>query len=370
MDPLSYIARSEQELVELTSELVAVATENPPGAEYRRCSALLGEMLAARGLPVEELGGAGCLRSFVGEGRRTLYFHGHYDVVPAQRMEQFLPEVREGALHGRGSADMKGGVAAMIVAAAAIQQARTSLDGRIGLVFVPDEETGGAGGSGWLAGRGLLGEGGIGMLSPEPTGGVVWNSHKGALSVRVTVHGKSAHVGLRHEGVNAFERMLDVAQALRRYDPELRLGGQASSGSNFNVVPERCSFTIDRRFDPEDGLEDAKSRLFAFFEDMRRNGIPLDVEVLQQAQAAGVPADTNLGTALSRAVEAVEGRPPRFGPCPGLLEIRFYARAGIPAYCYGPGRLELSHGPDERVEIDSLRRCAEVYTRVALDLLG
>ena len=154
------------------------------------------------------------VRSFVGTGP-TLWFHGHYDVVPAQHAGQFAPEVRDGMLFGRGSADMKGGLAAMILAAQAIRERGVALGGRLGLVFVPDEETGGAGGSAALARAGLLGEDGIGMLSPEPTGGIAWNACRGAISLRVTVHGRSAHVGLSHSGVNAFTHMLDVASALR-----------------------------------------------------------------------------------------------------------------------------------------------------------
>lgn len=382
------IAAAEPELVELTGALVRIPTENPPGAEYDRCREAIAELLESRGFEVEDLGGAGCLRSFVGTGKRTLYFHGHYDVVPAERREQFRPEVCNGAVYGRGSADMKGGLAAMIVAAAALREAGLTDDGRVGLVFVPDEETGGAGGSAWLAGRGLLGEDAVGMLSPEPTGGVVWNASRGALSLRVTVHGKGAHVGLSHEGENAFERMLVVAERLRELGRELAervtglaleppaarrsillLGGEASAGRNFNVVPDRCSFTIDRRFNPEEDLEEERGRLLGVFDELRAEGIDLDVEVIQEARAAGVPANTEVAVALARAVEAVEGRAPRFELCPGLLEIRFYAQAGVPAYCYGPGRLDLAHGPDEHVDIDALRRCAEVYARTALDVL-
>ena len=382
-------------LVEATRRLVEIPTENPPGRAYPECVAALTEILREAGLPAEVVGLAApdgtpraAVVSSVGSGP-TLWFHGHYDVVPAQHEGQFSAELRDGALAGRGSADMKGGLAAMILAARAVRDSQAALSGRLGLVFVPDEETGGAGGSAALRRSELLGKDGIGMLSPEPTGPVAWNACRGAISLRVTVRGRSAHVGLSHTAVNAFTHMLDVAGALRELaddvgerqtayaiepDPArgsiLLLGGQAESGANFNVVPERCSFTVDRRINPEEDLAEERDRLLRLFDRLRGDGHHIEVDVLQEEPAAGVPADTELGRALSAAVRSVEGRELSFELCPGLLEIRFYAGLGVPAYCYGPGRLDLAHGPDEQVEVDALERCAEVYALAALDILS
>jgi len=101
---------------------------------------------------------------------------------------------------------MKSGLASMLYAAAALKRLRVPLNGHVALVFVPDEETGGQRGSGFLAAAGRLGANGIGMLTPEPTSGVVWNANRGALTVRVTVQGREAHIGLLHQGRNAFEK--------------------------------------------------------------------------------------------------------------------------------------------------------------------
>jgi succinyl-diaminopimelate desuccinylase len=328
------------------------------------------------------------VRSFLGSGP-TLWFHGHYDVVPAQHGGQFSSELHDGVLAGRGSADMKGGLAAMIVAARAIRASGAPLRGRLGLVFVPDEETGGAGGTAALRRAGLLGEDGIGMLSPEPTGGVAWNACRGAISLRVTVTGRSAHVGLSHAGLNAFTRMLDVAGAMRDLAAEvggrrtayaiepdaarssiLLLGGQSESGANFNVVPGRCSFTVDRRINPEEDLAEERDRMLDLLDRLRGDGDDIEVEILQEEPGAGVSAETDVGRALAAAVAQVENADLRFELCPGLLEIRFYAGLGIPAYCYGPGSLDVAHGPEEHVDVDALSRCAEVYALAALDVLG
>ena len=374
-DVLARIAAAEPELVEISRRLIAIESENPPGRAYPACASALCDLLSERGFAPERLGSAEApsIRAFHGGDGAALYFHGHYDVVPASDRGQFAPELRDGRLYGRGSADMKGALAALIVAASAIREAGAELDGRIGLLFVPDEETGGARGSATLAEQGLLGEGALGMLSPEPTGGIVWNANRGALTMRVTVHGKPAHVGLSYAGVNAFDGMLTVAERLRglaaevaarltdyAIQPEearrsiLLLGGQSGSGDNFNVVPGSCWFTLDRRFNPEEDLAEEKARLLGILDELRSQGIELEYEILQEARAAGVAADTELGSALTAAVVEVEGAAPRFELCPGLLELRFYAAAGVPSYCYGPGRLEVSHAP---TSTSRSRRC-------------
>jgi acetylornithine deacetylase/succinyl-diaminopimelate desuccinylase-like protein len=96
----------------------------------------------------------------------------------------------------------------------------------------------------------------------------------------------------------------------------------------------------------------------------------IDVEVLQEGSSSGASEATPLARALRDQVRAVTGRAPRFELCPGLLEIRFYARQGIPAYAYGPGPLTVAHGPREFVHIDRLVECAAIYARTAATVLA
>lgn len=385
---LQTVAGYRDAMVDLTRELVAIPSENPPGNRYRDAIELLCARLFELGFTDTRVEGD-CVLSFSGAGDRAIYFSGHYDVVPAQSPAQFEPAVKGANLFGRGSSDMKSGLAAMIYAARALQDCRARLNGRIGLVFVPDEETAGPRGSRYLVERGLLGQNGIGMLTPEPTGGVVWNANRGAITLRVTVKGKSAHVGRQYEGVNAFDQMLEVARALTALKSEveqrttafhiapdavrrsiLMLGGRMEGGTNFNVVPDRCSFTVDRRINPEEDFDQEKQRLFAVLERVRAGGIDLEVETLQQGRSCGVSENDAIGQALARSIANVTGRAAQFEMCPGLLEIRFYAERGIPAFAYGPGLLTVSHGPNEFVPIDRIVQCAQVYALTAADLLG
>jgi acetylornithine deacetylase/succinyl-diaminopimelate desuccinylase family protein len=382
---LEALARDRDEMVELTRDLVAIPTENPPGMSYHDAIELLTSRLRALGFDDTRVEGE-CVLSFVGSGTRTLYFSGHYDVVPAQRRDQFTPTLHGKTIVGRGSSDMKSGLAAMIYTARALRDLGGLNDGRIGLVFVPDEETAGPRGSRDLASRGILGAGAIGMLTPEPTGGVVWNANRGAITLRITTRGKTAHVGRQHEGVNAFEGMLAVAQALVELKHEveshttayhiapdvarrsiLMLGGRTQGGTNFNVVPDECSFTVDRRINPEEDFEVEKQRLLDAIDRVHFPG-SVEVEVIQEGRSSGSDEHGQLGRALGESILDVTGRPPRFEMCPGLLEIRFYAERGVPAFAYGPGLLTVSHGPDEFVPIDRIVECAQIYALTAARL--
>jgi succinyl-diaminopimelate desuccinylase len=397
---VNVIAGHREEIAAFTKALVSIPTENPPGRAYRECGDAITGKLRELGLPAEvretrsfesgaeEIPGY-CVTSFYGRGERTLYFSGHYDVVPAAAPKQFTPTILGRNLFGRGSSDMKGGLVAMIYAVKALQDLGAKLDGRIGLVFVPDEETSGARGSRALAAAGELGRGGIGMLTPEPTGGVIWNASRGAISLRVTVRGKAAHVGLESRGVNAFERMLDVAGALREHKRKimarktafhitpdaarnsiLMLGGQCEGGASFNLVPDTCSFTVDRRINPEEDLETEKAELLALLKGCQRRGIELEVEIIQEGHAAGVAEENEIAQALAQSAKEVTGKMPAFEMCPGLLEIRYYAEKGIPAFAYGPGLLTVSHGPEEFIPLENIESCAAVYALTAQRVLG
>jgi len=309
-------------------------------------------------------------------------------VVPAQSAEQFQPFRKNHFLFGRGACDMKGGIVAMLYAILAIKEYGPRLNGKIGLMLVPDEETGGKRGSAWMAREGMLGKNGVGMLLAEPTSGAVWNANRGAISLRVRVLGKSAHVGLQYQGANAFERMHRVVERLEHLKREveqrstkctvgaeqmrnsiLMLGGQSGGGANFNVVPQESWFTIDRRINPEENFDEEKARLLGVLEECKQSGIPLEWDVLQEGRPAACREGEALGESLSRSVQAITGGAPCFEMCPGLLETRFYAAAGIPAYAYGPGLLSVAHGPNEYVDLRKVIDCASVYALTAVDLL-
>ena len=366
------------EMAALLEELVAIDTQNPPGRGLGRCGRALRGALERLDVPSEliELAPAGELeapsivRATVGDDAETIYFHGHFDVVPAQDPVQFRPQRRGGRITGRGTADMKGGLVSMLYGALAARELGLLGDRRIVLHFVCDEETGSVAGSGHLRAAGMIDPGAVAMLTAEPTGGVIWHAARGAITLRVRIAGREAHVGYAHEGVNAFEHMIRIAEPLTKLAREpgsmLVVGGQAEAGAGFNAVPGSAWFSVDCRFEPEKDVERELARLTGVVRDAADAiGAEIAVDVLQ-AQPSGSTEQTHpAAEALARCVEAVDGARPGFEVCPGVLDTRWYSQLGIPAFAYGGGRLDVSHGPGEYIDEGAMLRCAAVYALFA-----
>lgn len=282
---------------------------------------------------------------------------------------------------------MKGGVASMAIALAALSQ--MELASRVELVLVPDEESGGHDGSRRLAALGRLGRNGIAAVLAEPTSGVIWNANRGAITLRVTVRGRPAHVGLHYEGANAFEAAMPILDALRalkasiedhrtgfHITPEaarhsiLMLGGEVTGGHQFNVVPDRFSFSVERRFNPEEDLVAERTRLLEAIHAATPSGTTVAIDVIQEGAASAVEEGSDLIVGLRSSIEEATGRAVKCELCPGLLECRYYAEADVPAVAYGPGDLEVSHGPEESVSIERLVECATIYAMTGVALVG
>ncbi|MFQ6094024.1 MAG: ArgE/DapE family deacylase, partial [bacterium] len=369
------------------------------------CVRVLGEKLSQLGIDWTEVQvpedrlrelapkGAGLPRPSIvghwGEGEKEVHFHGHYDVVPPVSVEQLRPYVSDGKLHGRGAADMKGGLAVILFALQTLKECDVKLDGTLSFSFTPDEETGGAAGLKYLLDAGYINRTVIGVIDPEPSGGEIINGSRGALSFDLIVKGRASHVMVQHLGVNAFEKMIEVADAFMKLKREIEqrrthyritppeadrsvllIGGVCGGGTNFNIVPESSFFSVDRRFNPEESLADVRREIDELIASLRQRGIEVETKVFQEGEASVTSEDEPICLALSKVVEGVKGQPVGVGICPGLLETRFLVQEGIPAVIYGPGRLELAHGPEEYVGVEDLLNCTEVYAATAIELLG
>jgi succinyl-diaminopimelate desuccinylase len=391
----SFVESCRREMTDDLSALVAIPTANPPGKSYGHCVDHLSGLLKKWHISHEMIPvSAGryprfCIQGGVGEGQEGLHFHGHYDVVPSCFGSQFDPLIRKGCLYGRGSSDMKSGLVAILYALKFLEENRTDLGARVSFSFVPDEESGSHLGARFLAQNNLFPRPAFGMLMPEPTSGAVWYANKGALTLRVDIQGKPAHVALEHQGENAFESMTGIVRSLlelkktisRRetnfpVDPPeakksvMLIGGESGSGINFNVVPDRAFFTVDRRLNPEEKITDAKRELMQVFDAAKKRGIKVTTKVLQEGDSSTADPNSPLAKTLKDAIRDVRGDSPSMELCPGLCEIRFFNNQGIPAYAYGPGLLEVSHGPEEYVRIPDMLICTEIFILTALRLLG
>ena len=313
-DVQAWLEPRADEMATLLEQLVAIDTENPPGRGLGRCGRFLHHALERLDLapelielaPSRELEDPCVVRAGVGDGPGTIYFHGHFDVVPAQDPGQFRPRRHDGRITGRGTADMKGGLVSMLYGALAARALGLLGDRRIVLHFVCDEETGSVAGSGHLRDAGLIDAGAVAMLTAEPTGGVIWHACRGAITLRVRTSGREAHVGYVHQGINAFEHMIRIAEPLTRLSHELLdkrtsfpveseeaagsmlvVGGQAGAGAGFNAVPGSAWFSIDRRFNPEEELEQELARLTGLIHAAAEAaGAEVAIDVLQEHRAA------------------------------------------------------------------------------------
>jgi len=385
-----------QEIIDILKQLVATPTVNPPGRNYKSCSDYLSHILSewkidhkVIAVPAGDYPRFSIIGSF-GNGGQALHFHGHYDVVPASSPEAFKPRFKEGRLFGRGSSDMKGGLTAMLFALRLLKNMDVSLKGRLTFSIVPDEESGGLLGTQYLFEKKLLPPANVlGMIMPEPTSGAIWNGNKAALTLKVSIEGKHAHVAIAHQGVNAFEHMVNLANSFFRLRKKIEkreakrsvghpetarsvilLGGQSGSGFNFNAVPENSFLTIDCRFDPKEDLAEMKKEIEKVLAEHRSRGIKINAAVLQEGEPSLFTPETNLAQTLLRSIRDITGSRPSFELCPGLCEIRFFNNRGIPAYAYGPGMLEVAHGPQEHVFVSDIISCSQVYSLTALELLS
>jgi succinyl-diaminopimelate desuccinylase len=376
-------------LVAFARDLIEIPTENPPGAAYDACVDRIALELETLGLPYRlvDTGTAEVpRRAVVSESTasgRALYLHGHYDVVPAFTPQQFGAQEHDGRLVGRGSSDMKGGLAAIVHAAHACADVGVP----VRLVIVPDEETGGRLGSERLAEVGAIDATARGAIVAEPTWGTIWHACRGAFTIRVEVRGRAAHVGLHYQGRNAFTDALAVIDALaplraeltarrspldfgsddpRAAESILLVGGRAGGGVNFNVVPDRFDFTIDRRPNPEEDYDAARTELLGALEGAAAAaGADVAWEVLQDCAGGATAADDPFVGTIAASAERVTGTRPTVTCCPGVLETRVYRRLGIPAVAFGPGLIDQMHGPDEYVPTANLAAAAAIYADVA-----
>jgi succinyl-diaminopimelate desuccinylase len=384
-----WIDSRSEDIVGLLSRLVAQETENPPGIGLTQCAEMLGDEIAQLGIaaevvsvnPVDKQKDAAIVRASVGDGPKTLYFHGHFDVVPVQDRKQFTLVRDNGRLIGRGTADMKGGIVSMLYGAAAASELGLLGNGKIVLHLVCDEETGSVAGSGHIRQAGLIDRNAVGNI---------WNAARSAVSLKITVHGREAHVGQAVFGVNSFEQMVQIAIPLRDYVKDLAnrhtgfnmdgddprgsmvvIGGLSGGGCNFNVVPGKSWFTIDARLNPEEDTEVTRKEITSIIENAADAiGADVSVEVTQFQPSASTDERHQAGVALARCITEVQGAPTSFEMCAGILDIRWYAQLGIPAFAYGAGRLDCSHQPHEYVDELKLRQAAAVYALYAHEMLA
>jgi succinyl-diaminopimelate desuccinylase len=294
----------------------------------------------------------------------TIVFHGHLDIVPGHP-EQFVPRVEGDRLYGRGAYDMKGGLAAMMLALHDVSQ-NTGV--RVRFLCVPDEESEDID---QRATDEMVREGFIGdfAITGEPTDLHVGIQAKGVLAFRLNVHGRAAHSSTPWLGDNAVLKAIDVFRRIESlpfsressemFDrPSINLG-RINGGDALNKVPDLCSMVVDIRYLPNQDPEDLLAQI---------RSIP-DIEVVRTfIRAPAYVSRTNpFVVALSDAVgRHTRGESMSIGR-DGASDAISFLTAGVPAVEFGPAG-EGHHGPEEWVSVASLARYRQALSEFVLQL--
>lgn len=410
------VERAADEIVAFTSDMVRIPTINPPGEHYEACARLIGDRLADLGFDIEYFAAEGRpehtsryprlnvvgTRHGVG-ARPTIHLNGHFDVVPAGEgwtVEPFGGIVRDGKIYGRGSCDMKAGIAAAAFAAEAIRRAGIALPGSIEVSGTVDEESGGFAGVAWLAEHGRLSSTRTDYcIIPEPLNvDRVCIGHRGVYWFEVAARGHIAHGSMPFLGVSAIDGMAQLlevvrdelmpALAARRTDvpvvPEgarhatLNIngifGGQPVDGIQTPCVADVCRAVFDRRFLLEEGFEATKREIEDVLSRVRikQPRVRYTLADLMIVHPVRTPDDSPVIAAVESSIDRVLGRKATRVASPGTYDHKHVTRiAGVPhCVAYGPGELEQAHQPDEYCRVDDLVNATKVLALAILDLNG
>jgi succinyl-diaminopimelate desuccinylase len=359
--------------VSLTQRLVRFDTVNPTSAELS-CAKHLAQLLEAGGFAVRLYefapGRASLVAHAPGGSGPALCFAGHLDTVPLGaapwRHDPFAGETDAGRLYGRGSSDMKSGIAAMTCAALDLVRSGPLRRAGLSLVFVAGEETGCEGASHLARTAGALGTAGA-MVVGEPTDGFPLVGHKGALWLEARTRGVTAHGSMPERGVNAIYRAARAVAALEsfRFDtaPDTLLGrptlnvGTIRGGLNVNSVPDEAVIGIDIRTVPAQRHEQVRAELARM--------LGPDVELTARVDVPGLRTDAThpFVREVFDLVEPRLGRRPEPASAPYFTDASILTPAfgGIPTVVLGPGVLSQAHQTDEYAEVRCIEETTEVY---------
>ena len=414
---LSAVEARREEATALTAELIRFPTVNPPGEAYTPCAEFVGNYLKRHGFEVEYIRGQGApgdsdryprtnvVARF--DGRLpgpTVHFNSHIDVVEAGdgwTLDPFAGIVRQGRVYGRGACDMKGGLAASIVAVLAFMQIYPDFPGAIEISGTVDEESGGFGGVAHLARLGYFSPPRVDhVIIPEPLNKErICLGHRGVWWAEIETKGEIAHgsmpflgdCAVRHMGavLQAFEDELFPALDAKRTAMPVVPEGARRSTMNINSihggqtddfrpglpspnVPDRCLLTIDRRFLLEEKIDEVKGEIMSILDRLKAERPKFDYEIrdLMEVQPTMTERDAPVVKAIARGIMDIFEREPDYVISPGTYDQKHVARLGHLYDCiaYGPGILDLAHRPDEWVGINDMVDAAKVMA-IGLNIL-
>lgn len=379
-----------EEIVELLQAMIRARSVNPP-AESGECAAVLLDLLEREGIEAEPVEGKPGLVNVVARlkgdrpGKR-LILNGHIDTVPAGEgwsVDPFDGELRDGFIWGRGSCDMKSGVTAMLMAMVELKRSGASFAGEIQLQAVADEETGSQWGTLYLIDEGYCEDAAFAICT-EPTSNRIELGNRGLRWMDITVSGRASHAGRPGLGANAVEAAAAVIQRIggmkftvrdERFEiPEPSISvTMIQGGHTVNVIPDSCTFAVDRRMLPgETELEvvfELQAAMHEALNDLPGIGVAGKLRPGDWDPFVIDPGEPVVEAAMAAARDVL-GREPEVGYKAACTDAsHLVTRAGIPTVLLGPGNEQLSHKPDERIAVDELVSGTAIYAAMMRQLL-
>lgn len=411
---------AREDLIALTQDLIGIPTLNPPGENYAAICDLLDTRLSQSGFEttwVRAEGAPGDSERYPRwnlvarhEGTRPgpcVHFNSHTDVVEIGHgwtRDPFGGEVDGDKIYGRGACDMKGGLAASIIAAEAFIANTPDYCGAIEISGTADEESGGYGGVAYLAEKGWFDPNRVQhVIIPEPLNkDRICLGHRGGWWAEIETKGEIAHgsmpflgdCAVRHMGavLHAFEETLFPAMASRWTEMPVVPEGARQSTMNINsihggqpeqatdytglpahCVPDSCRIVIDRRFLMEEPIEEVRQEVIDLLDDLkaRRDNFDYEIREINRVIPSMTDRSAPVVTTIHDAIRDVLGHDPTYVASPGSYDQKHIDRIGKLKNCiaYGPGVLELAHKPDEWIGVTDMLDSAKVMSRALETLL-
>ena len=410
-----------QALIGLTQDLIRIPTLNPPGQHYLTICEYISARLTAHGFSVELIRAHGApgdsaafprwnlvARRDSGKPGDCVHFNSHHDVVEVGHgwtRDPFGAELDGDRIYGRGACDMKGGLAASIIAVEAFLAASPDWRGAVEISATADEESGGYGGVAYLAERGYFAPEKVQhVIIPEPLHkDRICLGHRGVWWAEIETHGRIAHGSMPFLGDSAIRHMASVLDeiehtllphlATKRTAMPVVPEGARQSTLNINsihggqpepgpgdtslptpVVADRCRIVIDRRYLIEEDLTEVKAEITQVLRRAgeKRPGLTYEIRDLFQVQPTMTNRDAPIVTSTAKAIERVLHLAAEYVVSPGTYDQKHIDRIGRLKNCiaYGPGLLRLAHQPDEWIGVQDMVDSAKVMALVLGDLLG
>lgn len=417
---LREIDSRRDDLVGLTQDLIRIPTLNPPGTRYHEICTYLDARLNRAGFKTEMIRAHGtpgdsdtyprwnivARHEGAGSGE-CVHFNSHHDVVEVGNgwtFDPFAATLQDGRIYGRGTCDMKGGLAASIIAAEAFIATHPAYRGAIEISATADEESGGFGGVAYLAEQGHFNPKRVQhVIIPEPLNkDRICLGHRGVWWAEIETKGRIAHgsmpflgdCAIRHMGAVIAEMEANLFPLLAGKRTEMPVVPDGAKQSTLNInsihggepvqpegytglpspcVPDRCTMVIDRRFLLEEKLPEVRAEVIGLLDHLKATRADFDYEIRDMHTVIPTMTDRDAPVVqtVSRAITQVLGKGPDYVVSPGTYDQKHIDRIGRLKNCiaYGPGILDLAHQPDEWVGVEDMIDSAKVMALSLRELL-